>query len=182
MNMSKFKHVIPRANLQISELMNKISIAGENFSEIARQELTLYFTLSWPLFKEYIDTRRSEWEEYKDFTAEKVSAMALKNHNNLLTSGRWSNKDSKYAQILALLGVAQHLVEDSKKSSEKSITYNRKSTKKDPDYIRDPEHWILENPKVGLNPPTQRRKGILVVQETSIWKRAVGMTQERRSR
>ena len=32
--------------------------------------------------------------------------MALNNYNNLLTSGRWSNKDTKDEYILALVVVA----------------------------------------------------------------------------
>ena len=44
--------------------------------------------------------------------------MALKKYNNLLTSRRSSKKDPKDSHILALVGVAQNLVDDSKKSSE----------------------------------------------------------------
>ena len=56
--------------------------------------------------------------------------MALKKYNNLLTSGRWSTKDPKDAQILDLVGVAQKLSDDLNKSSDK---YNRGSTKGEPD-------------------------------------------------
>ena len=62
--------------------------------------------------------------------------MNLKNYNNLLTSGRWSSKDTKYAQILALVGVDQKLAYDLKKSSDKSNTSNRESTKVEPSYTR----------------------------------------------
>ena len=41
--------------------------------------------------------------------------MYLKNYNNLLTSGRWSTKDPKDSQILALVLVSQKLAYDSKK-------------------------------------------------------------------
>ena len=54
-----------------------------------------------------MEYRRSEYEEDKEFTAEQVRSMDLKNHNNLLTSGRWYNKDPKDGQILSLVGVAQ---------------------------------------------------------------------------
>ena len=37
--------------------------------------------------------------------------MALKKYNNLLTSGRWTNKGPKDSQILALVGVAQKLAD-----------------------------------------------------------------------
>ena len=60
--MSYFKHKIPKANLHIAEYMNEISIAGETYSEIVRQKFTLYSTLSFPLFKDYMDSRRSERE------------------------------------------------------------------------------------------------------------------------
>ena len=86
----------------------------------------MYSTSSCPLFNEYIDTRRSEWEEYKNFTAEKLSSMALKKYNNLLTPGMWTNKYPKDDHILALVGVPQNLADDSNKSSDK---YNRGSTK-----------------------------------------------------
>ena len=68
--------------------------------------------------------RMSEWEEYKDFTAEQVRDMDLKNYNNLLTSGRWSTKYLKGSQILTLVEVDQNLANDSKKLSEKSNTSN----------------------------------------------------------
>ena len=45
-------------------------------------------------------TRRNEWEEDKEFTADKEIDMGLNKYNNLLTSGRWSNKDTKDAHIL----------------------------------------------------------------------------------
>ena len=51
--------------------------------------------------------------------------MALKKYNNLLTSERWPTKDPKDAQILDLVGVAQKIMDDSKKKSENS---NRGST------------------------------------------------------
>ena len=55
--------------------------------------------------------------------------MDLYNYNNLLTSGRWSKKYPKDDQILAQLGMAQNLADDSNKSSEKSNTSNMDSTK-----------------------------------------------------
>ena len=76
-----------------------------------------------------METRRSEWEEDKDFTVEKVRAMELKKYNNLLTSGRWYNKDPKYSKIIALVGVNQTISENSNKSYDKSTTYRRESTK-----------------------------------------------------
>ena len=62
----------------------------------------------------------------------------------------WSNKDTKYDQILFLVGVDQNLADDSKKSSEKSNSSNRDSTKVEPAYIRYLPPWILEEPKVGV--------------------------------
>ena len=56
-------------------------------------------------------TRRSEWEDEKGFTEKRVTDMELNNYNNLLTSGRWSNKDPKDSQILDLLVVAQKLAD-----------------------------------------------------------------------
>ena len=112
--------------------MNEISISGENYSEITRQQLTLYSTSPCPLFKDYMNTRRSDWEEDKKFTAERVRSMYLKKYNILLTPGRWYTKDPKDSQILALVGVAQKLADDSKKSSDKSNTSNRASTNGEP--------------------------------------------------
>ena len=48
--------------------------------------------------------------------------MALKNYNNLQTSGRWYNNDTKDYQILDLVGVAQQIIQEPNKSPEK---YNR---------------------------------------------------------
>ena len=52
--------------------------------------------------------------------------MALNKYNNLLTSGRWSTKDPKDAHILALVVVAQKLVYDLKKTSDKSNMESKK--------------------------------------------------------
>ena len=109
--------------------MNEIPIAGETYSEIVRHKFTLYSTSSRPLFKDYTGTRRSEWEENKDFTAEQMRAIDLKKYNNFLTSGRWSTKYPKDAQILALVVVPQKLADDSKESSDKCNTSNRENTK-----------------------------------------------------
>ena len=64
--MYQFRHDITKANLQIEEWTNKISIAGEIYSEILRQQLLLYSTSSCPLFRDYMETRRSEWEEVNE--------------------------------------------------------------------------------------------------------------------
>ena len=89
--------------------------------------------------------------------------MALKKYNNPLTSGRWSSKDPKDSQILALVGVDQKLADDLNNSSDKSNTSKRESTKGDPYYIRDPPPWMLEDPKYGVG-KKKLQKGILVVQ------------------
>ena len=81
--------------------------------------------------------------------------MALKKYNNLLTSGRWSTKNTKDDQILALVGVAQNLSDDSKKASEKS---NRESTKGEPAYIKDLPPCILEYSKGGVRNKTNDGK------------------------
>ena len=56
-------------------------------------------------------------------------------YNNLITSGRWSTKDSN---ILALVGVVHKLVDDTKKSSKNSNMNNKESissTKGELEYI-----------------------------------------------
>ena len=58
-------------------------------------------------------TRSSEWEEEKYFTLEHVRVIALKNYNNILTTRRWSAKYPKDSQILAIVGVAQNIADDS---------------------------------------------------------------------
>ena len=97
-----------------------------------RKKFNLYYNSSFPLFKDYVETRRSEWEEDKEFTEDHVRDRALNKYNNLLTSGRWPNKDPKDAQIPYLVGVSQKIADDSNKSYEKSSTSNRESTKGDP--------------------------------------------------
>ena len=69
--------------------------------------------------------------------------MDLKKYKNLFTSGSWPTKDPKDAHILALVGLSQKLVDDFKRSSEKSKTSNRETTKGEPSYIRDLPYWIL---------------------------------------
>ena len=81
--------------------------------------------------------------------------MSLKNYNNLLTSGRWSTKDPKDAQILDLVGLDQKIADDSKKLSEKSNTSNRDTTKGEPSYISDLPPWMLEETKGVLGNKTR---------------------------
>ena len=76
--------------------------------------------------------------------------MNLNNYNNLLTSGRWSNKYTNDAHILALVGVVQKLVDESNRSSEKSNTSNRYTNKGGPYYIRGLPPWIMEEKKGGV--------------------------------
>ena len=99
--------------------MNDIYLSREIYAETVSQTFTLYYTSSLPIFNDYMDTRRSEWEEEKDFTTEQVMYMALKKYNNLITSGSWSTKDPNDDQILSLVGMSQKISDDSKKSSEK---------------------------------------------------------------
>ena len=113
--------------------MNEISIAGKSYSDFSRQQFNLYSTSSCPLYKFYMESRSIELEEDKEFTAEQVSSMAPKKYNNIITSVRWSNKYAKDAHILALVGLAQNLSDNSKNPSENPI---RESMKGDPAYIR----------------------------------------------
>ena len=62
--------------------------------------------------------------------------MSLNEYRNIFTSVRWSTKDYKDIQILAIIGVAQKLAYDSNKLSEKSNNYNRKSTRGERAYTR----------------------------------------------
>ena len=94
--------------------MNKISIDGENYSEILRQQLNFYSTSACTLLKDYMYNSRSEWEEDKKLTSEQVSDIDMKNYNNLLNSGRWSNKYPKDYQTLYLEGVAKKIADNSK--------------------------------------------------------------------
>ena len=91
--------------------------------------------------------------------------MDLKRYNNLLTSGRWYNKNPKDAHILALVRVYQKLADDSKKSSEK---YNKDPTKGEPSYIRDLPPWILEDPKGGAGKKPRTEKNIGGARSTAL--------------
>ena len=67
--------------------------------------------------------------------------MYLNNYNNLLNSGRCSNKDPKDDQILTLVVMDQNITDDSKKALEKP---NREYTKLEKSYIRDIPPWMTE--------------------------------------
>ena len=67
--------------------MNDIYLSREIYSETVSQKFTLYYTSSLTIFNDYMDARRSEWEEEKDFTTEQVRYMALKKYNNLINLG-----------------------------------------------------------------------------------------------
>ena len=70
MKVSHSKHEIPKANLQNAEWRNNISITGETYSEHVRHKLNIYFTSSFPLFKDYMESRSSERDEEEEFTAD----------------------------------------------------------------------------------------------------------------
>ena len=72
-----------------------------------------------------METRRKEWEKYKEFSEYQVMDMYPKKYNKIIISGRWYNKDPKNVQILAIAGVDQNLADDSKKSSDQSKTPNK---------------------------------------------------------
>ena len=52
MKVYHFKYDIPKANLQIAYPMNEIPITGETYSQIVRQQFTLYYNSSCPLLKD----------------------------------------------------------------------------------------------------------------------------------
>ena len=60
--------------------------------------------------------------------------MSLKKYNNLFTSEGCSTKEPKDTHILALFGLSENIMDESKKESEKS---NRGPTKGEPDYIKN---------------------------------------------
>ena len=60
--------------------------------------------------------------------------MNLKKYNNLLTSVRWSTMYPNDSHNLALVGVAQKIINPSKKTPDK---YKRDPKKGEPYYIRD---------------------------------------------
>ena len=77
--------------------------------------------------------------------------MDLKKYEKFLTSDRWSTKDSKYAQVLALVEVSQKLIDDPKKNSEKS---NMEYTNLETSYIKDIPYWTMEYMKWGIGHKT----------------------------
>ena len=108
-------------------------------------------------------------------------AMDLKKFNNLLTSGKLYSKDLNDDHILALVGVAQKMADDSNKSSEKSNTSKRDTTKVDTTYIRDiptldavgSKRWNgkqkrMENNTVGARNTTMAKdNGSTTIQKTT---------------
>ena len=99
-----------------------------------RQKFNLYPSSSSTLFRYYMETRRSCWEEDNQITAKIVSATDLKKQNNLLKSIIWSTKYHKYAQILALVGVTEKLL------AEKIIQQKRQTRE-----TRNPDHLPKES-------------------------------------
>ena len=77
--------------------------------------------------------------------------MDLKKYNNPLTSERWYTKEHNDAHILDLFRAAQNLIDDSKKTSDKS---NKEPKKWELAYIRDLPPWILEEKKWGVRNKT----------------------------
>ena len=56
--------------------------------------------------------------------AEQVRSMLLNKYSNLLAFGRWPTKYPKDSQILDLVGLAQNLMDDTNKLSEKANRNN----------------------------------------------------------
>ena len=74
-------------------------------------------------------------------------SKALNRNNNFLKYWRWSTKYPNYTHNLVLVVVDNKIVEDFKKTSEKS---NMDSTKLESDYIRDIKSWMLKDSKGGV--------------------------------
>ena len=76
--------------------------------------------------------------------------MSLKKYNNLLTSGRWSKNNTKYAQIIYLVGVYQKISDESMKLYENYQQYNdlRLHLCQDQDqeshwyFVQNCTHWL----------------------------------------
>ena len=90
-----------------------------------------------------MDTRRSDWQEDKQFTEEHERDMALNKYNNHLNSSSLYNKDPQYYQILDLVGVNQKHVYDSDKSSQKYHMYPTKGETAT-SAISHPEFWKIQ--------------------------------------
>ena len=72
--------------------------------------------------------------------------MALKKYINRLTYRRWTIKDPKDSQLLVLVGVAEKIMDDNNKSSDKSEGNNKEpiwSTKGEKDYIKDIQYYVF---------------------------------------
>ena len=68
-------------------------------------------------------TRSSKWEEYKDLSSKKARSVYMKKYNNLFDYGRWTTKDPKDpkdAHILVLVVFSKKLMDNLKKTSNKS--------------------------------------------------------------
>ena len=70
--MYQLKHDVSKSNLQIGEWMKEITIPGKTYSGIIRQQFNPYSSSPIPLYWDYIETMRSEWEEDKEFTMDQV--------------------------------------------------------------------------------------------------------------
>ena len=69
MKIPQLNHDTTQYTLKITEWMNNISTEEEIHSDILRQKTNLYYNSSWPLFWDYMDISRSEWEEDKELSA-----------------------------------------------------------------------------------------------------------------
>ena len=126
-----------------------------------RQKFNLYFTSSCPIIKDYLDTKRSEWEEDKDFIEDQLRYMALNKYKNLITSVGFSNKYPKDAQILVLLGLAQKISDDSKKSSENPTHTTGSQLRESQPTSRTshPGFWKRQNVEWYIKPRTENNIG-----------------------
>ena len=52
-----------------------------------------------------------------------VMSMALKKHNNIITSKSWSTKDIKDTQLLTLVGVVYKLMAENIKKQEQQLSH-----------------------------------------------------------
>ena len=147
MTMKQFSNNVATANAQIVEWMDEIELAGDTFDKLVRHQFNVYETLTCQAFKDYIQNKRDEWEDDKNFTAREVRALALKKYNNLTESGRWVTKDPNDAKIVALVGVSEKLAKqlDSSKGRTKTKSdQQQQAGSSSQSYHRNLPQWRFE--------------------------------------
>ena len=81
--MASLKQNIKDDNHQLTECLEVITQAGDNYEKIVRHQFSLYDTSTCKEFFDHMKNKRDNWEEGKVFSAQELRELSLNKFNTI---------------------------------------------------------------------------------------------------